>query len=210
MSTTLLNGQPVEAVYPDMQEVDEWLEAFDQVVDEEGPSGAARLLDALTRRAQQAGVDVPVQLNTPYVNTIPVSEEHPYPGDRLLERRLKSLIRWNAMAMVHRQNKKDPGIGGHISTYSSLATLLEVGFNHFFHANYGDQPGDFVYFQGHASPGVYARAFLEGRFTQAQVENFRHELRDTPGLSSYPHPWLMSDFWRFPTVSMGLGPLNAI
>jgi pyruvate dehydrogenase E1 component len=140
MSTTLLNGQPVEAVYPDMQEVDEWLEAFDQVVDEEGPSGAARLLDALTRRAQQAGVDVPVQLNTPYVNTIPVSEEHPYPGDRLLERRLKSLIRWNAMAMVHRQNKKDPGIGGHISTYSSLATLLEVGFNHFFHANYGDQP----------------------------------------------------------------------
>src|SRR5215472_6288376 len=210
MSTTLLNGQPVEAVHPDTQEVEEWIEAFDQVVDEEGPSSAARLLDALTRRARQAGVDVPVQLNTPYVNTIPVSEEHPYPGDRALERRLKSIIRWNAMAMVHRQNKKDPGIGGHISTYSSLATLLEVGFNHFFHANYGDQPGDFVYFQGHASPGVYARAFLEGRFTQAQVENFRHELRDTPGLSSYPHPWLMSDFWRFPTVSMGLGPLNAI
>ena len=200
----------MEAVQPDVQEVDEWLEAFDQVVDEEGPSGAARLLDALTTRARQAGVDVPVQLNTPYINTIPVSEEHPYPGDRTLERRLKSLIRWNAMAMVHRQNKKDPGIGGHISTYSSLATLLEVGFNHFFHANYGDQPGDFVYFQGHASPGVYARAFLEGRFTQAQVENFRHELRDTPGLSSYPHPWLMPDFWRFPTVSMGLGPLNAI
>src|SRR6516225_1954098 len=210
MSTTLLNGQPVEAVYPDMQEVDEWLEAFDQVVDEEGPSGAARLLDALTRRAQQAGVDVPVQLNTPYVNTIPVSEEHPYPGDRLLERRLKSLIRWNAMAMVHRQNKKDPGIGGHISTYSSLATLLEVGFNHFFYANYGDEPGDLIYFQGHASPGVYARAFLEGRLTEEQVKNFRHELRDTPGLSSYPHPWLMSDFWRFPTVSMGIGPLNAI
>jgi pyruvate dehydrogenase E1 component len=114
------------------------------------------------------------------------------------------------MAMVHRQNKKDPGIGGHISTYSSLATLLEVGFNHFFHAKYGDQPGDFVYFQGHASPGVYARAFLEGRLTQEQIENFRHELRETPGLSSYPHPWLMSEFWRFPTVSMGLGPLNAI
>jgi pyruvate dehydrogenase E1 component len=210
MTTTIVNGQPAEALELDFQEVDEWLEAFDQVVNQEGPSGAARILEALTRRARQAGVDVPVQLNTPYVNTIPVEEEAPYPGDRGLERRLKSLIRWNAMAMVHRQNKKDPGIGGHISTYSSLATLLEVGFNHFFHARYGDLPGDFVYFQGHASPGVYARAFLEGRFTQEQVENFRHELRDTPGLSSYPHPWLMSDFWRFPTVSMGLGPLNAV
>src|SRR5260221_9089260 len=114
------------------------------------------------------------------------------------------------MAMVHRQNKKDAGIGGHISTYSSLATLLEVGFNHFFHATYGDQPGDFVYFQGHASPGVYARAFLEGRLTRQHLENFRHELRDQPGLSSYPHPWLMPDFWRFPTVSMGIGPLNAL
>jgi pyruvate dehydrogenase E1 component len=210
MTTTIVNGQPPAVMEPDRQEVDEWIEAFDQVVDEEGPSGAARILDALTKRARRSGVDIPVQLNTPYVNTIPVTEEHPYPGDRLLERRIKSLIRWNAMAMVHRQNKKDAGIGGHISTYSSLATLLEVGFNHFFHANYGDQPGDFVYFQGHASPGVYARAFLEGRFTQEQVENFRHELRETPGLSSYPHPWLMSDFWGFPTVSMGLGPLNAI
>jgi len=210
MSTTIVNGQPVEAVEPDLQEVDEWLEAFDQVVEQEGPSGAARLLDALTQRARKAGVDVPVQLNTPYVNTIPVQEEVPYPGDRALERRIKSVIRWNAMAMVHRQNKKDPGIGGHISTYSSLATLLEVGYNHFFHATHGNQPGDFVFFQGHASPGVYARAFLEGRLTQEQVENFRHELRDTPGLSSYPHPWLMPNFWRFPTVSMGLGPLNAI
>jgi len=181
---------------------------------EADPEGGTRrgtqLLEALSRRAREAGVDIPVQLNTPYLNTIPVEEEHPYPGDRVLERRIKSLIRWNAMAMVHRQNKKDPGIGGHISTYSSLATLLEVGFNHFFHATYGDQPGDFVYFQGHASPGVYARAFLEGRLTREQVENFRHELRDTPGLSSYPHPWLMPDFWRFPTVSMGIGPLNAI
>ncbi|HEY6305381.1 MAG TPA: pyruvate dehydrogenase (acetyl-transferring), homodimeric type [Candidatus Angelobacter sp.] len=210
MTTSIVNGQPPAAVEPDYQEVEEWVEAFDQVVDEQGPSGAARLLDALTRRARAAGVDLPIQLNTPYVNTIPVSEEFPYPGDRALERRIKSLIRWNAMAMVHRQNKKDPGIGGHISTFSSLATLLEVGFNHFFHAHYGDQPGDFVYFQGHASPGVYARAFLEGRFTQQQVENFRHELRETPGLASYPHPWLMPDFWRFPTVSMGLGPLNAI
>ena len=127
-----------------------------------------------------------------------------------MERRIKSLIRWNAMAMVVRQNKYDAGIGGHISTYASLATLLEVGFNHFFHASYGDQPGDLVYFQGHASPGVYARAFLEGRLTEEHLKNFRHELREHPGLSSYPHPWLMPDFWRFPTVSMGLGPINAI
>ena len=186
------------------------MEAFDQVVEGEGTTRGCELLEALIERARESGVEIPVQLNTPYVNTIPVEEEVPYPGDRLLERRIKSLIRWNAMAMVHRQNKKDPGIGGHISTYSSLATLLEVGFNHFFHARYGDQPGDFIYFQGHASPGVYARAFLEGRLSEEQVKNFRHELRGAPGLSSYPHPWLMPDFWRFPTVSMGIGPLNAI
>src|SRR5215470_3710085 len=198
---------PVE---PDTEEIAEWVEAFDQVVDEEGASRGTQLLQALSRRAREAGVDVPVQLNTPYLNTIPVDEEIPYPGDRLLERRIKSLVRWNAMAMVHRQNKKDKGIGGHISTYSSLATLLEVGFNHFFHATYGDQPGDFVYFQGHASPGVYARAYLEGRLSDDHLKNFRHELREKPGLSSYPHPWLMPNFWRFPTVSMGIGPLNAI
>src|SRR6476646_10699101 len=208
--TIEMNAKPAAALEPDHEEILEWIEAFDEVIDQEGPGQGTRLLDALTRRARESGVDVPVQLNTPYVNTIPVQEELPYPGDRQMERRIKSLIRWNAMAMVHRQNKKDPGIGGHISTYSSLATLLEVGYNHFFHANHGDEPGDFVYFQGHASPGVYARAFLEGRLTQEQVENYRHELRDKPGLSSYPHPWLMPSFWRFPTVSMGLGPLNAI
>jgi len=192
------------------EEITEWLEAFDQVVEGEGARRGCELLDALMRRARESGVQVPVQLNTPYVNTIPVEQEVPYPGDRELERRIKSLIRWNAMAMVHRQNKKDPGIGGHISTYSSLATLLEVGFNHFFHACYGDQPGDFIYFQGHSSPGVYARAYLEGRLTEEQVLNFRHELRGEPGLPSYPHPWLLPEFWRFPTVSMGIGPLNAI
>ena len=192
------------------EEVAEWIEAFDQVVEDEGTNRGCKLVEALIEHARASGVEVPVQLNTPYINTIPVEEEVPYPGDRQLERRLKSLTRWNAMAMVHRQNKKDPGIGGHISTYSSLATLLEVGFNHFFHARYGDQPGDFVYFQGHASPGVYARAYLLGRITEEQVQNFRHELRGLPSLSSYPHPWLMPDFWRFPTVSMGLGPLNAI
>ena len=193
-----------------IDETTEWIEAFDQIVAAEGPMAGADLLRALTRRARQAGVDLPIQLNTPYVNTIRVEEEEPYPGDRLIERRIKSLVRWNAMAMVHRQNKKDPGIGGHISTYSSLATLIEVGFNHFFRARYGDEPGDFLYLQGHASPGIYARAFLAGMFTEEQINNFRHELRDKPGLSSYPHPWLMPYFWRFPTVSMGLGPINAI
>ncbi len=192
------------------EEVAEWIEAFDQVVVEEGPEQAAMLLDELRQRAREAGINTPSEIRTPYLNTIPKHDEVPYPGDRQMERRVEALIRWNAMAMVHAQNKKDPGIGGHISTYSSLATLLEVGFNHFFHASYGDQPGDFVYFQGHASPGVYARAYLEGRLNDDHLKNFRHELRDKPGLSSYPHPWLMPDFWRFPTVSMGIGPLNAI
>ncbi|HET9741604.1 MAG TPA: pyruvate dehydrogenase (acetyl-transferring), homodimeric type [Terriglobales bacterium] len=201
---------PVETVDAAADETAEWLEAFDQIVAEEGSQRAAELLEALARRARESGVDRPTQLHTPYQNTIPVDQELPYPGDRELERRVESLIRWNAMAMVHRQNKKDAGIGGHLSTYSSLATLLEVGFNHFFHAAYGDQPGDLVYFQGHASPGVYARAFLEGRISEQQVLNFRHETRGEPSLSSYPHPWLMPDFWRFPTVSMGIGPINAI
>src|SRR3984957_7752520 len=192
------------------EEVAEWIEAFDQVVVDEGPEQAAELLGALRQRAREAGINTPSEIRTPYLNTIPKHDEVPYPGDRQMERRVESLIRWNAMAMVHGQNKKDAGIGGHISTYSSLATLLEVGFNHFFHAKYGEEPGDFIYFQGHASPGVYARAYLEGRFDDDRLTNFRHELRETPGLSSYPHPWLMPEFWNFPTVSMGIGPLNAI
>jgi pyruvate dehydrogenase E1 component len=190
-------------------EVSEWIEAFDDVVANDWEHGA-ELLGALRQRAREAGVPTPSELTTPYHNTIPKHDEVPYPGDRALERRVEALIRWNAMAMVHGQNKKDAGIGGHISTYSSLATLLEVGFNHFFHAKYGEEPGDFIYFQGHASPGVYARAYLEGRFDDDRLKNFRHELRGTPGLSSYPHPWLMPEFWNFPTVSMGIGPLNAI
>ncbi|MFY9727719.1 MAG: pyruvate dehydrogenase (acetyl-transferring), homodimeric type [Bryobacteraceae bacterium] len=192
------------------QETAEWVEALDQVLDETGPDRAAYLLDKLSERARTGGAELPIHLNTPYVNTIRPDEEVAYPGDRAMERRIKSLIRWNAMAMVVHQNKYDAGIGGHISTYASLATLLEVGFNHFFRASYGDQPGDLIYFQGHASPGVYARAFLEGRLSEDHLKNFRHELRDKPGLPSYPHPWLMPDFWRFPTVSMGLGPINAI
>src|SRR5579875_1536607 len=201
-------GSPVQSDFA--QELREWIEAFDDVVVAEGPDQGAELLAALKQRAREAGISQPSELTTPYVNTIPKHEELPYPGDRHLERRVEALIRWNAMAMVHKQNKYDAGIGGHISTYSSLATLLEVGFNHFFHAKYGDQPGDFIYFQGHASPGVYARAFLEGRFDEQRLKNFRHELRGEPALSSYPHPWLMQDFWQFPTVSMGIGPLNAI
>ena len=200
---------PAEPVEADQSEVAEWLEAFDQIVEEEGPNRAGELLEALSRRASELGVEA-ATLRTPYKNTIPVEQELPYPGDRQMERRIEALIRWNAMAMVHRQNKKDSGIGGHLATYSSLATLLEVGFNHFFHSAYGDQPGDMVYFQGHASPGVYARAFLEGRLSEQQLLNFRHETRGEPALSSYPHPWLMPDFWRFPTVSMGIGPINAI
>ncbi|HMV51163.1 MAG TPA: pyruvate dehydrogenase (acetyl-transferring), homodimeric type, partial [Blastocatellia bacterium] len=199
---------------PDPQETAEWLEAWDQILDEEDPHRAAFLLETLTKRARMAGVNLAPKFNTPYVNTIRPEDQVPYPGDITMERRIKSIIRWNALAMVLQQNKKDPGIGGHISTYQSIATLMEVGFNNFFRASIkdqsGDQPGDFVYFQGHASPGIYSRAFLEGRLTQAQVENFRHELRGEPGLSSYPHPWLMPDFWRFPTVSMGLASLNAI
>ncbi len=199
---------PVQADFT--AEVAEWLEAFDEVIVAEGAEQGADLLAALQHRAREAGIAGSSALTTPYRNTIPRHEEVPYPGDRHLERRVESLIRWNAMAMVHGQNKKDAGIGGHISTYSSLATLLEVGFNHFFRAKYGDQPGDFIYFQGHASPGVYARAYLEGRFDDERLLHFRHELRGKPALSSYPHPWLMPDFWRFPTVSMGIGPLNAI
>jgi len=204
-----------EAVKRDLTaEVAEWIEAFDEVVAHDWEHGAA-LLSALRTRAREAGVPAAGDVTTPYHNTIPSYDEVPYPGDRNLERRVEALLRWNAMAMVHKQNKYDAGIGGHISTYSSLATLLEVGFNHFFRGSYPTsngtaQPGDMIYFQGHASPGVYSRAFLEGRLEAEHLKNFRHELRDHPGLSSYPHPWLMKDFWQFPTVSMGIGPLNAI
>ncbi|HUA19672.1 MAG TPA: pyruvate dehydrogenase (acetyl-transferring), homodimeric type [Bryobacteraceae bacterium] len=206
----MLVTNPVTSEDRNEQEIGEWLESLDGVVEEGGAERAAYLLGRLIDHAALYGVQAPQGLKTPYINTIPVEEEVPYPGNRAIERRIKSLIRWNALAMVVRANKHDAGIGGHISTYASLATLTEVGHNHFFHARYGDQPGDFVYFQGHASPGEYSRAFLEGRLTEKHLENFRHELREHPGLSSYPHPWLMPGFWQFPTVSMGLGPINAI
>ncbi|MGH9620079.1 MAG: pyruvate dehydrogenase (acetyl-transferring), homodimeric type [Bryobacteraceae bacterium] len=192
------------------QETSEWLEALEQVVDEVGPDRAAYLIERLLERAGNFGVSAPIKTTTPYLNTIPAHEEAAYPGDRALERRIKSLLRWNAAAMVVHQNKHDDNIGGHISTYASLATLSEVGFNHFFRATIDGQPGDLVYYQGHASPGVYARAFMEGRLSEQHLLNFRHEVRDTPGLSSYPHPWLMPGLWQFPTVSMGIAPINSI
>ncbi len=164
----------------DPRETAEWLEALDQIVDEAGSDRVYFLLDKLLDRARDNGVEVPPHHHRLHQHH-PRGEEVPYPGDRALERRIKSLMRWNAMAMVSHQNKYDDGIGGHISTYASLATLLEVGFNHFFHGSYGDQPGDLIYFQGHASPGIYARAFLEGRLSEEQLNNFRHELRGTPG-----------------------------
>jgi pyruvate dehydrogenase E1 component len=192
------------------QETSEWLESLDEVIDEGGPDRASYLLQRLNERAAEFGVTAPLKLVTPYINSIPVELEVPYPGDRQIERRIKNFVRWNALAMVIKANKNDDGLGGHISTYASLATLIEVGQNHFFHGSYDGQPGDFIYYQGHASPGMYARAFVEGRLNEQHLVNFRHELRDHPGLSSYPHPWLMPDFWQFPTVSMGLGPINAL
>jgi pyruvate dehydrogenase E1 component len=199
-------------MYEDLnpRETAEWLEALDEMVDLAGPDRTQYLLGRLRSRAAELGVPTAGPLTTPYINTIPREEEVPYPGDRALERRIKSFIRWNAAAMVVRANKYDPGIGGHISTFSSLATLSEVGFNHFFRGSINGEPGDFIYYQGHAAPGVYSRAFMEGRLSEKHLENFRHELREHPGLSSYPHPWLMPGFWQFPTVSMGLGPINSI
>lgn len=204
----MIKGEGREDLDP--QETQEWLEALDEIADEAGPDRVNFLLEQLEDRASQHGISVSNRQRTPYLNTIPVDDEVDYPGDREMERKIKSIIRWNAMAMVVRANKHDDGIGGHISTYQSAATLVEVGYNHFFRGSIGDQPGDMVYFQGHASPGMYARAYVEGRLNDEHLKNFRHELREHPGLSSYPHPWLMPDFWKFPTVSMGLGPINSI
>ncbi|QDU61794.1 Pyruvate dehydrogenase E1 component [Planctomycetes bacterium Pan216] len=194
----------------DPQETSEWLESLQDVIRREGPARAGQLLTRLIEVASKEGIEPTRAVRTPYINTIPASEQPVYPGDRAIERRIKSIIRWNAMAMVVRASKGSSGVGGHISTYASAATLYEVGFNHFFRGPDHDCGGDFVFFQGHASPGIYSRAFLEGRLTPQQLDNFRRELGEGGGLSSYPHPWLMPDFWQFPTVSMGLGPLMSI
>ncbi|MBA3639659.1 MAG: pyruvate dehydrogenase (acetyl-transferring), homodimeric type [Acidobacteriota bacterium] len=187
----------------------EWRESLDYVIQQGDRGRVQRLLAALRHQARMAGVALPFTAVTAYVNSIRAAEETPIPGSQEVERRIKSLVRWNAMAMVVRSNRLSEGIGGHISTYASAATLYEVGFNHFFKGK-KDNEGDLIYFQGHASPGIYARAFLEGRISVEQLHNFRRELATGGGLSSYPHPWLMPDFWEFPTVSMGLGPIMAI
>ncbi len=205
-----MNQIPYRDDDTDREETRDWMDSLDDVLARSGPDRVVRLLGELSMRAHQKGIRLPFTAKTPYINTIPVAEQPPYPGNRELERRIKSLVRWNAMAMVVRANREEEGIGGHISSYASSATLYEVGFNHFFRAPTADHPGDLVYFQGHTSPGIYARAFLEGRLSADRINNFRHELHATPGLPSYPHPWLMPDFWQFPTVSMGLGPIAAI
>jgi len=197
---------------PNVDEIEtqEWLESLDYVIRHRGPQRVNLLLEQLRAYALQAGVQIPFSANTPYINTIPLERQPLYPGNGDIEQRIRSLVRWNALAMVVRANREESGIGGHISTFASAATLYEVGFNHFFRGKDGQQEGDIIYFQGHASPGIYARAFLEGRLDRRHLENFRRELRPEGGLSSYPHPWLMPHFWEFPTVSMGLSPIMAI
>jgi pyruvate dehydrogenase E1 component len=209
------SGQPeradgVSAVDADPTETREWLDSLRYVINSRGGDRAAYLLHAIEQEAYRLGVAIPFSATTPYINTIPADRQPPYPGNREIERRIKSIIRWNAMAMVVRANREDKSIGGHISTFASSATLVEVAMNHFIRGRGDDYSGDQVYFQGHASPGIYSRAFLEGRLTEKHLENFRRELAPGGGLSSYPHPWLMPEFWEFPTVSMGLGPIMSI
>lgn len=206
MSVQNLQNQKV------FQEIEnqEWRESLDYVLKEQGAERVRQILRQLQIRAQEQGVSIPFTANTPYINTIPRAQQPVFPGNREIERRIKSIVRWNAMAMVVRANRESAGIGGHISTFASAATLWEVGFNHFWRGRTDEYLGDMVYFQGHAAPGVYSRAFLEGRLTSQDLENFRRELNPQGGLSSYPHPFLMKDFWEFPTVSMGLTSISAI
>ena len=190
-------------------ETQEWLDALESVLDAEGEERAAYLIKRIGELASRAGTRLPYAVTTPYRNTIPVTHEVAMPGDLFMERRIRSMVRWNALAMVMRANAQDPALGGHIATFASSATLYDIGFNYFFKASNEEQRGDLIFYQGHASPGIYARAFLEGRISKEQMIKFRQEV-DGDGLSSYPHPWLMPDFWQFPTVSMGLGPIQAI
>ena len=193
----------------DPQETQEWLEALEGVLENEGVERAHFLIERLVDKARRSGAHLPFSANTAYVNTIPLTQQRRFPGDRAMERRIRSFIRWNAMSMVVQANRISTELGGHISSFASVATLFDVGFNHFFHAPSEQRDGDMVFFQGHSAPGIYARAFLEGRLSEDQLYSFRQEV-DGHGLSSYPHPWLMPGFWQFPTVSMGLGPLMAI
>jgi pyruvate dehydrogenase E1 component len=205
-----MNADGNEVLSLEVLENREWLESLEYVLLTSGPERVGRLIQQLQLQCERAGVKLPFTATTPYENTIPADRQPPFPGSQEMERRIKSLIRWNALAMVMRANKVEEGIGGHISTFASAATLYEVGFNHFFRAQTEDGDRDIVYFQGHSAPGIYARAFLEGRLPIEKLENFRRELKPGGGLSSYPHPWLMPNFWEFPTVSMGLGPIMSI
>ncbi|HEY4804774.1 MAG TPA: pyruvate dehydrogenase (acetyl-transferring), homodimeric type, partial [Paraburkholderia sp.] len=192
----------------DPQETAEWLEALDGVISTVGPDRAHYLIEKQIEFARVHGEHLPFSANTPYINTIPVANQARNPGDQDIEHRIRSYTRWNAMAMVLRAGKHT-NVGGHIASFASAATLYDVGYNHFWHAPSAEHGGDLVFVQGHSSPGVYSRAFLLGRLTEKQLDNFRQEV-DGGGISSYPHPWLMPDFWQFPTVSMGLGPIMAI
>jgi len=193
----------------DPQETQEWLDALEGVLEQEGVDRAHFLLERLIDKARRSGAHLPYSANTAYLNTIPVQQQERFPGDRAMERRIRSFVRWNALAMVIQANRLSTELGGHIASFASSATLFDVGYNHFFHARTPDHGGDLVFIQGHGAPGIYARAFLEGRLSEEDLLNFRQEV-DGNGLSSYPHPWLMPDFWQFPTVSMGLGPIMAI
>ncbi|WP_226668011.1 pyruvate dehydrogenase (acetyl-transferring), homodimeric type [Microbulbifer aggregans] len=193
----------------DIQETQEWLDALQAVIRHSGKERAAFLLKQLSDRATNIGVQLPAAITTPYRNTIPPQAEKRMPGDLFMERRIRSLIRWNALAMVVRANSNSDSLGGHIASFSSAATLYDVAFNYFFRGNEGEERGDLIFFQGHSAPGIYARSYLEGRFDEDKLDNFRREVNGN-GLSSYPHPWLMPDYWQFPTVSMGLGPIQAI
>ncbi|MES9935786.1 MAG: pyruvate dehydrogenase (acetyl-transferring), homodimeric type [Sedimenticola sp.] len=199
------------AMKPDIdpQETQEWLDALEGVLENEGIDRAHYLIEKLVDKARRSGAYLPFSANTAYVNSIPVTQQERFPGDRAMERRIRSFIRWNAMAMVVQANRISTELGGHISSFASSATLFDVGFNHFFHGRTDSRDGDLIFFQGHSAPGIYARAYLEGRISEDELYNFRQEA-DGEGLSSYPHPWLMPGFWQFPTVSMGLGPLMAI
>jgi pyruvate dehydrogenase E1 component len=209
--TAEVHGNGSSSNGSEVLETREWLDSLDYVLAKGGPERAGRLLQQLSLHARRAaGVNLPFTATTPYVNTIPSTQQPPFPGSQAMERRIKSLVRWNALAMVIRANKMQDGIGGHISTFASAATLYEVAFNHFLRAKTADGDRDIVYFQGHAAPGIYSRAFLEGRLSAEKLGNFRREMKEGGGLSSYPHPWLMPDFWEYPTVSMGLGPIQAI
>ena len=193
----------------DPGETKEWLDALSSLYATHGEERVRHILTELNQKAADSGVELPTAVTSNFCNTIPANREKVMPGDLFMERRIRSLIRWNALAMVMRANERSEGIGGHIATFSSAATLYDVGFNYFFRGATADHLGDLIFFQGHSSPGMYARSFLEGRFSAKQLDNFRREV-DVDGLSSYPHPWLMPDYWQFPTVSMGLGPIQAI